>query len=94
LRTGELGNQVVGGVIGGVVYVGGGGSTWYALDAQLGTSCRVSQPGTTLQDYNWSSSLIYNGDALIGIASNGDNSLVQGQLLEVQPDLIPDHRHL
>jgi outer membrane protein assembly factor BamB len=67
------------------------GTRW---TSQLGTSCRVSQPGTTLQHYNWSSPLIYNGDALIGIASNCDNPLVQGQLLEVQPDLTPDHRHL
>jgi hypothetical protein len=33
--------------------------------------------------YNWSSPLIYNGDAFIGIASNCDSPLVQGQLLEV-----------
>src|SRR5467141_809808 len=37
----------------------------------------------TVVHYNWSSPLIYNGYAYIGVASFGDCPLVQGQLLQV-----------
>ncbi len=70
----------------GVVYVGGGGPYWYALNAATGATLWSVFTGDNSQvgaHYNWSSPLIYNGNAYIGIASNCDNPLVQGQLLEV-----------
>jgi outer membrane protein assembly factor BamB len=70
----------------GVVYVGGGDSYWYALDATTGNVLWKVYTGDNSQagaHYNWSSPLIYNGDAYIGIASNCDNPLVQGQVLQV-----------
>ncbi|HUD17188.1 MAG TPA: PQQ-binding-like beta-propeller repeat protein, partial [Acidimicrobiales bacterium] len=73
-------------VLNGVVYVGGGGSYWYALDASTGTILWDVYTGNNTQagaHYNWSSPLIYNGYAYIGIASNCDNPLVQGQLMQV-----------
>jgi outer membrane protein assembly factor BamB len=73
-------------VVGGVVYVGGGGSSWYALDPTTGNilwSVPTGDNSVTGAHYNWSSPLIYNGNAYIGIASNCDNPLVQGQLMEV-----------
>ena len=65
-----------------VVYVGGGDSYWYALDAYTGAILWKVFTGDTSADkgfYNWSSPLIYNGFAYIGIASNCDNPLVTGQ---------------
>ena len=70
----------------GVLYVGGGGPYWYALNASTGAILWSVYTGDNSQagaHYNWSSPLIYNGNAYIGIASNCDNPLVQGQLLEV-----------
>ena len=73
-------------VVNGVVYVGGGGPYWYALNATTGAILWSVYTGDNSQagaHYNWSSPLIYNGYAYIGIASNCDNPLVQGQLLQV-----------
>ena len=70
----------------GVVYVGGGDAYWYALDAQTGAALwRVYTGDNSAASghYNWSSPLLYNGDAYIGIASNCDKPLVQGQVLQV-----------
>ncbi len=73
-------------IVNGVLYVGGGGPEWYALNASTGAiewdvfTGDNSQAGA---HYNWSSPLIYNGYAYIGIASNCDNPLVQGQLMQV-----------
>jgi len=73
-------------VVNGVVYVGGGGPYWYALNATSGAVLWSVYTGDNSQagaHYNWSSPLIYNGAAYIAISSNCDNPLVQGQLLEV-----------
>ena len=73
-------------VLNGVVYVGGGDAYWYALDATSGAvlwRVYTGDNSATGGHYNWSSPLIYNGYAYIGIASMGDCPLVQGQLLQV-----------
>src|SRR5436190_13483086 len=71
-------------VLNGVVYVGGGDAYWYALDATTGAILwKVFTGDVSNARYNWSSPLIVNGAAYIGIASNCDNPLVQGQLLKV-----------
>jgi polyvinyl alcohol dehydrogenase (cytochrome) len=73
-------------VQGGVVYVGGGDSYWYALDATSGAvlwKVFVGDNSSTSGHYNWASPLIYNGFAYIGVTSVGDCPLVQGQLLQV-----------
>jgi outer membrane protein assembly factor BamB len=70
----------------GVVYVGGGDSYWYALDATTGNvlwKVYTGDNSATGGHYNWSSPLLYNGYAYIGIASYGDCPLVQGQLVQV-----------
>ncbi len=70
----------------GVVYVGGGDAYWYALDAATGSilwKVYTGDNSATAGHYNWSSPLIYNGYAYIGVASLGDCPLVQGQLLRV-----------
>ncbi len=73
-------------VVNGVVYVGGGDAYWYALDATTGAILWKVYTGDNSQagaHYNWSSPLIVGNYAYIGIASNCDNPLVQGQLLQV-----------
>ena len=73
-------------VLDGVVYVGGGDSNWYALDAGTGAilwNVPTGDNSPTGGHYNWSSPLIYNGFAYIGVASFGDCPLVPGQLLQV-----------
>ncbi|MGO8956361.1 MAG: PQQ-binding-like beta-propeller repeat protein [Streptosporangiaceae bacterium] len=73
-------------VVGGVVYVGGGGQYWYALNAATGAVEWQVYTGLNTQaggHYNWSSPLIIGNYAYIGIASNCDAPLVRGQLLKV-----------
>ena len=73
-------------VVNGVVYVGGGGPYFYALNASTGAVLWKAYTGDNSQagaHYNWSSPLIVGNYAYIGIASNCDNPLVQGQLLQV-----------
>ncbi len=70
----------------GVVYVGGGDAYWYALNASTGAvlwKVYTGDNSATGGYYNWSSPLIYNGYAYIGLASFGDCPLAQGQLLRV-----------
>ena len=70
----------------GVVYVGGGDAYWYALDSATGNVLWKVYTGDNSQagaHYNWSSPLIVNGFAYIGVASNCDNPLVQGHLMKV-----------
>ncbi len=70
----------------GVLYVGGGGPNWYALNATTGAVLWSVFTGDNSQvgaHYNWSSPLIYNGFAYIAVASNCDNPLVQGHLMQV-----------
>src|SRR5947209_1786251 len=70
----------------GVVYVGGGDAYWYALAASTGAvlwKVFTGDNSATSGHYNWSSPLIYNGLAYIGVASVADCPLVRGQLLQV-----------
>ncbi len=74
-------------VVGGHVYVGGGDAYWYALDAATGAVQWKVYTGNNSPSgghYNWSSPLIYNGFAYIGVASLCDVPLVRGKLLEVK----------
>lgn len=70
----------------GVLYVGGGDAYWYALNAKTGAILWKVFTGDNSPaggHYNWSSPLLYNGYAYIGVASEGDCPLVPGQLLQV-----------
>jgi regulation of enolase protein 1 (concanavalin A-like superfamily) len=74
-------------IVNGVDYVGGGDNYWYALNASTGAVLwRVlvgSPTGVYDGHYNWSSPLIVNGYAYVGVASFGDCPLIQGQLIQV-----------
>ncbi|MGI8827861.1 MAG: PQQ-binding-like beta-propeller repeat protein [Chloroflexota bacterium] len=68
----------------GVVYVGGGDSYWYALSASSGRVLwKVMVGDNATGHFNWSSPLVVNGHAYVGIASLGDCPLVQGQVLDI-----------
>jgi outer membrane protein assembly factor BamB len=70
----------------GVLYIGGGDSYWYALDARTGNilwKIFTGDNSATGGYYNWASPLIYKGYAYVGIASEGDCPLVPGKLLKV-----------
>jgi outer membrane protein assembly factor BamB len=70
----------------GVAYLGGGDSYWYALDASAGGvlwRVLVGNATATGGHYNWSSPVVHNGHAYVGIASHCDSPLVQGKLLRV-----------
>lgn len=70
----------------GVVYVGGGDTYWYALNAKTGAVLwKVYTGDNSIPGgyYNWSSPLLYNGYAYIGLSSNCDDPLVPGALLQV-----------
>jgi len=73
-------------VLDGVVYLGGGGPFWYALDAATGAiRWKVPTGDNSAKGgyYNWSSPLIWQGAAYIGIASDCDLPTVRGELLRV-----------
>ncbi|MEA2646956.1 MAG: hypothetical protein QOE92_2039 [Chloroflexota bacterium] len=73
-------------VANGVVYFGGGDAYWYALRASDGAVLWRVFTGDNTEagaHYNWSSPLIVGNFAYIGIASNCDAPLVQGQLMKV-----------
>jgi polyvinyl alcohol dehydrogenase (cytochrome) len=70
----------------GMVYVGGGDSNWYVLNASTGaivSSVFVGDNDPSVGYYNWASPLIYNGYAYVGLASTGDDPLVWGRLLQI-----------
>ncbi len=73
-------------VVNGIVYVGGGDAKLYALDSSNGAilwSVSAGDNSAASGHYLFSSPLIYNGYAYIGVSSFCDNPLVQGQLLQV-----------
>ena len=59
-------------VANGVVYLGGGDSYWYALDAKTGAilwKLYIGKSTAAGGNYNWAGPLILNGYAYIGVAS-------------------------
>lgn len=71
---------------GGMAYLGGGDSNWYALDSGTGAVRWTVPTGDSSPSgghFNFSSPAVYNGYAYIGIASHCDRPLVQGELLRV-----------
>lgn len=82
----QLGVSSTPAVVNGAVYVGGGDSNWYALNASTGAvlwSVPTGDNSPTGGHYNWSSPLIVGNSAYIGIASVGDCPLVAGGMLRV-----------
>jgi outer membrane protein assembly factor BamB len=75
----------------GVGYVGGGDSSWYALEPRTGNVLWQLWMGDNSPaggHYNWSSPLVYRGYGYMGVASFCDSPLVQGELVRVD---LPSH---
>ena len=66
-----------------VLYVGGGDSKVYALNAATGAVLWSHSVGLNPDYFVWSSPAVYNNSVYIGVASFGDCPLVQGQLLQL-----------
>jgi len=70
----------------GTLYVSGGDSYWYALDASSGAilwKVFIADNSAKSGYYNWSTALIYNNYAYLGTSSLGDCPLAQGKLLQI-----------
>jgi outer membrane protein assembly factor BamB len=86
--------------IDGTLYLGGGDDYWYALNQYTGHALwRVFTGSTSTGHYNWSSPAALNDFAYVGVSSQCDTPLVQGQLLRVNMsthqtvntlDIVPD----
>lgn len=66
------------------VFVGGGDSNFYALDAATGAILwKVALGDTSAGNFLWSSPAVFNGSVYVGMASFGDCPLVQGKLFQL-----------
>ena len=66
-----------------VLYVGGGNSRVYALNADTGAVLWSRSVGSNPQHFVWSSPAVFGNSVYIGVASYGDCPLVQGQVLQL-----------
>ena len=66
-----------------VVFVGGGNSHFYALNAANGAILWNTPLSTSSNTMIWDATTFYNGSVYIGISSFGDCPLVQGQLVQM-----------
>lgn len=64
-----------------VVFVGGGNSIFYALNASNGKPIWQTSLGTPPAYFLWSSPIVYNGSVYEGVASFGDCPLVRGAIV-------------
>ena len=66
-----------------VLYVGGGDSNVYALNAATGAVLWSYTVGSNPDNFVWSSPAVFGNSVYIGVASFGDCPLVQGKLLQL-----------
>lgn len=66
-----------------VLYVGGGDSRVYALNADTGAVLWSHSVGSNPEHFVWSSPAVFGDSVYIGVASYGDCPLVQGQVLQL-----------
>ena len=75
-------------VANGVVYVGGGGPYFYALNATTGTvlwKIYTGNPSPASGHYDWSSPLLVNGSLYLGMASLCAAPVIRGEMLRIDP---------
>ncbi len=68
-----------------VIYLSGGDSAIYALDASTGAILWRTQLASPPNDFSFVSPMLYQGALYTGVASYGDCPLVQGQLFKINP---------
>lgn len=66
-----------------VLYVGGGNSTVYALNAATGGVLWSYSVGKNPDSYIWSSPAVFGNSVYIGVSSFGDCPLIQGRFLQL-----------
>jgi len=66
-----------------VVYVGGGDTKMYALNAATGAILWSTSVGANPDHFIWSSPAVFGNSVYIGVSSFGDCPLVQGQLVQL-----------
>ena len=66
-----------------VLYVGGGDSKVYALNAATGAVLWSYNVGGNPNTFVWSSPAVFGNSVYIGVSSFGDCPLIQGQLLQL-----------
>jgi hypothetical protein len=66
-----------------VLYVGGGDSKMYALNAVTGAVLWSHAVGPNPDNFVWSSPAVFGNSVYIGVASFGDCPLVQGKVLQL-----------
>jgi outer membrane protein assembly factor BamB len=76
-------NVSINGAMTEVVFVGGGDTNFYALNAATGAILWHTSLGATPDNFIWGAPSIYNGNVYIGVASYGDCPLVRGKLMEL-----------
>ena len=65
------------------VFVAGGNSRFYAVNAANGVTLWSTSLGTSPSHFLWSSPLIYNGSVYEGVSSFGDCPLVAGAVIQM-----------
>ena len=66
-----------------VVFVGGGNTNFYALNAANGKVIWQNAFGFSPDYFIWSSPIVYKGSVYIGLSSFGDCPSIQGQLVQM-----------
>jgi outer membrane protein assembly factor BamB len=66
-----------------VLYIGGGDSKMYALNAATGTVLWSYDVGGNPDTFIWDSPVVFGNSVYIGVASFGDCPLVQGQIVQL-----------
>ena len=83
LSTATVTSASIEGVIKTVVFVGGGNSTLYALNASTGNILWQTHLGADANSFLYSSPAVYNGSVYIGVSGSADCSKSQGELVQV-----------
>lgn len=82
--TSEYVNMTVGGVTTPVLFVPGGNSTVYALNATTGAIIWKTAVGSSAWSFLWDSAVVYDGSLYIGTASTANCPVtIQGQLFKL-----------
>lgn len=83
LSSAAVASVSIGGVMTPVVFVGGGDDQAYALNANTGAVLWHTRLGSQPSHFLYGSPTIYMGSIYIGVSSNDDCPLVQGQLVQL-----------
>ena len=81
--TAAVATVTIAGTATSVVFVGGGNSVFYALNASTGAILWQTPLGTPPSYFLWSSPIVYNGSVYEGVSSFGDCPLIRGEIVKM-----------